>query len=236
METYKIAGITVEYDSFMEPLKGRSKKYRVDNAVPEETFRIRRDEMIDLKRRSDSTVDWGTCEYLLMGTRFYDALIDRDGMLLHASAVVLDGEAYLFSAPCGTGKSTHTSLWLDYFGKDRAYILNDDKPAIRCDTGKPVVYGTPFSGKNDIGENRCAPLKGICFLEQTEDNTISRLGDVKALASILNQTIRPTQTERMNKLLRTVEIILENTPVYKMGCNISEDAVKLSYSTMKSAK
>ena len=69
--------------------------------------------------------------YIYEGKLFYEKLIKYyNGMMIHSSAVVVDGKAYLFSAPSGTGKSTHTAFWLKKFG-DRAYILNDDKPAVR---------------------------------------------------------------------------------------------------------
>ena len=87
--------------------------------------------------------------------------------MLHASAVVVDGDAYLFSAPCGTGKSTHASLWLKYLKHKNPYILNDDKPAIRIVNDNIYVYGTPFSGKTDKNKNEKANLKGIAFLEQS---------------------------------------------------------------------
>ena len=64
-------------------------------------------------------------EYYCSAYRFYTQLVDFSGLMLHSSAVIMDGRAYLFSAPSGTGKSTHTQLWLDVFG-DRATILNDD--------------------------------------------------------------------------------------------------------------
>ena len=49
--------------------------------------------------------------YLNSGFSFYRKLLAFDGMMLHASCVVKDGYAYLFSGPCGMGKSTHTGLY-----------------------------------------------------------------------------------------------------------------------------
>ena len=66
---------------------------------------------------------------------FYD-LLKNHGFMLHASAVEVDGKAYLFSASSGTGKSTHTKLWQEYFGYDKALIINDDKPALKFEAGK----------------------------------------------------------------------------------------------------
>ena len=73
-------------------------------------------------------------------------------MLLHSSCVVYEDKAYLFSAPCGTGKSTHTQIWLKRF--PGAYILNDDKPAIRIMEDGVYAFGTPFSGKTDLNVNK----------------------------------------------------------------------------------
>ena len=81
-----------------------------------------------------------------VGEAFYARLLQYDGMLLHASCVEKDGKAYLFSAKSGTGKSTHTHLWLRAFPDSR--IINDDKPAVRRMDGTFYACGTPFSGKN----------------------------------------------------------------------------------------
>ena len=59
--------------------------------------------------------------------RIADLLAEQDVLMLHGSTVAVDGEAYLFTAPCGTGKSTHTRSWMTLFG-DRAIMVNDDKP------------------------------------------------------------------------------------------------------------
>ena len=114
--------------------------------------------------------DW---EYMLTGSDFYTALIDFDGILLHSSCVAVDGVAYAFSADSGTGKSTHTQLWLKHFG-DRAHIVNDDKPAIRFIDGKVYACGTPWSGKYDYSTPEILPLGGICFLERSKTNQIKK--------------------------------------------------------------
>ena len=40
-----------------------------------------------------------------------EELLKRDPLLLPGSTVAVDGAAYLFTAACGTGKSTHPRLW-----------------------------------------------------------------------------------------------------------------------------
>ena len=176
-------------------------------------------------------VDDDLGEYLYSGFDFYKKLLQHGGLMLHSSAVVVDGKAYLFTADSGTGKSTHTGLWLKLFG-DRAYILNDDKPAIRALEDGVFAYGTPWSGKTDMNINVKAPIAGICFLERSENNWIERVDSNTALAGILNQTIRPFEMKGMDLLLSHIEKVITNVPVFKMGCNISHEAAIMAHREM----
>lgn len=175
------------------------------------------------------------CEYLSTGGSFYRQLLKFDGMLLHASAVVVDGYAYLFSAPCGTGKSTHTKLWLRLFG-DRAYILNDDKPALRFEDGVWYAYGTPWSGKHDISANVRVPVAGICFLHQAAENTIRPFGGPKAIFSLLEQTARPAGAQLRGQLMALLDKLLTCLPVWEMGCTMALEAAEVSYNAMSQGR
>ena len=172
------------------------------------------------------------CEYMWTGEQFCNKLLEFDGFMLHASAVVYENKAYLFSAPSGTGKSTHTTLWRKVFGEDNTYILNDDKPVIRLADGKVTVYGTPWSGKTDQNKNIGVPLQGICFLERSKDNWIEPILAKDAAFGILNQTIRPADNSNMAKLLDLLDRLLQQTTVYRMGCNMDDDAAHTAYNGM----
>ncbi len=189
------------------------------------------DEFIEQKHTKFPSLNRDECEYMWTGERFCSGLLGFDGFMLHASAVVYKGKAYLFSAPSGTGKSTHTQLWCRKFGDD-AYIINDDKPVIRLTEGGMVVYGTPWSGKTDQNRNAGAALQGICFLERAQENSIQEISTAEAVYRILNQTIRPSGAADMQKLLSVLDRVLRQTKVFKMGCNISLDAVWVAYEGM----
>ena len=202
MPFYDIAGLTVR----MNNCGGRSEKqaipYLAKNQDPEQHFDI--DINVDKKRveiamREHPELNANDWEYMLTGSDFYTDLIKFNGILLHSSCVVVDGVAYAFSADSGTGKSTHTQLWLKHFG-DRAYILNDDKPAIREIDGKIYACGTPWSGKYDYSVPKVVPLAGICFLERSEDNWIKPAETSKAIFNIFSQTIRKLGTNAMEDL------------------------------------
>ena len=100
----------------------------------------------------------------------------------------MDGYAYLFSANSGTGKSTHTGLWLEHF-KDKAYIINDDKPVLKKENDSWYVYGTPWSGKYDINANKKELLGGIVFLERSKTNYLEPLQLNVSIPFFYNQTV-----------------------------------------------
>ena len=153
--------------------------------------------------------------------------------MLHASCVEYEGKAYLFSARSGTGKSTHTHLWLKYMPGSR--IINDDKPAIRCIDGVYYAYGTPWSGKTDESVNTGVPIAGIAFLSRGENN-INRISGIKALKLFMEQTVRPRDKNLMEDMLVVLNNVLTDIPIYELYCDMSEDAVKTAYLGMNAVK
>lgn len=232
---YKIADLIVQFDTKFNILNKRAEKYLCQQNEKVNFEMTITDELIKQTVKEDSTLTPELAEYMIMGTTFYKALLNYNGCFLHSSAVVIDEEAYLFSANCGTGKSTHTSLWLKYLKEKEPYILNDDKPALRIMEDGIYAYGTPFSGKHDISENTRAKLKGICFLEQATKNSIKRIEPSEAISLFFAQTLIRLSKEEMSKLLDIMDILLKEIPCYKLCCDMSEEAVRLSYETMRGA-
>lgn len=171
------------------------------------------------------------CEYLATGSNFYRQLVAFDGMMLHASCVVVEDRAYLFSAPCGTGKSTHVKLWMKLFG-ERAYVLNDDKPALRVIDGKVYAYGTPWSGKFDFSRNARVELGGIAVVKRAAENSIRRLPSDEALFALMNQTVRPSSDKIIERYLTTMQNVVETGKIFELSCNMDISAARLSYETM----
>ncbi len=229
---YSFAGLTVDMEPKLDMLRSRSKKYLTDSSLPAD-IRIRLPEKVfaDFCEENPNLTP-EECEYLLLGSAFYHHLVDHDGIMLHSSAVAYKGEAYLFSADSGTGKSTHTSLWLKEFGDD-AVIINDDKPALRIIDGKIMCCGTPFSGKHDISENRLYPVKGIAFIERAETNSICRIPPYETLPLIMQQTVRSFSERRGERFLSLLSDILTRVPVYRLRCNMDPEAAHVSLNGMK---
>lgn len=171
--------------------------------------------------------------YMDSGFLFYRELLRHNGMMLHSSAVELDGRVYLFSGNCGAGKSTHTRLWQQVFGSE-ARIINDDKPALRLIDDVWYAYGTPWCGKDGINQNRKAPVAGICFMKQADHNAIRRLSDLEAMAKIMKQTQRKFRDpENLDLMLSHLEKLVQMIPVYELENRPEPEAVHLSYETMR---
>lgn len=165
-------------------------------------------------------------EYMYTGFFFHNRLTVLGGGVLHGSALAWRGHGVIFSANSGVGKSTHAGLWLERF-EDEVTILNDDKPAIRFDGDRPVVWGTPWSGKTALNENRCAPLEAIVFLERGAENTIRRLDPVESMYRLTGQIGRPTYDEALGEqVVDFTRRLLECVPVYALTCTISREAVE----------
>lgn len=222
---YKIAGLTVLMDSFGRTAE-QAKPYLCEPAEPEIVIRSRPVTNPRCAHLSESDR-----EYLASGGSFYRQLLHFDGMMLHASAVVVDGKAYLFSADSGTGKSTHTQLWLQKFG-DRAYILNDDKPALRLRDGIWYAYGTPWSGKHDISINIGVPVAGIAMVERCEENSIAPFAGTEAILAILRQVNRPYGAAYRAQLLMLLDKLITQVPIWRLRCNMDPEAVEVSYGAM----
>ena len=114
---------------------------------------------------------------------FSQAALKYGCISIHSSAVVLGGRAFLFLGSSGTGKSTHSALWLRNFKGAR--LLNDDNPALRLEAGKVMAYGTPWSGKTPCYVNENWPVGGIVRLRQAPYNRYMECVDIEAFVNIL---------------------------------------------------
>jgi len=163
--------------------------------------------------------------------RVADALVERNTLMLHGSTVSVDGRAYLFTAPCGTGKSTHTRLWRELFGP-RAVMVNDDKPFLQITTQGVLACGSPWSGKHGLASNVCVPLQGICWLRRGAENEIRRLDAGMLTAQLLHQTHIPEEPELVQKAEDLVELLARRIPLWELRCNKEIKAAQVAYDAM----
>lgn len=171
-------------------------------------------------------------ETLALYRKVVDLLLEKAIILFHGSVIAVEEEAYLFTAPSGTGKSTHVRLWREYFG-NQAVMVNDDKPLIRLDGDKAMVYGTPWMGKHNLGNNIAYPLKAICHLQRGQTNRIAKIDFSSLYPVLLQQIQRPIEIGQMSKLLTCIDTLGQKVDFYQLFCTISTEAVQLAYKAMK---
>ncbi len=157
-------------------------------------------------------------EYLAVLRKINMKLIDYDAFLFHAAAIAVDGYGIVFTAKSGVGKSTRVQLWKDAFG-DRAKIINGDKPILRFTENQLTVYGTPWTGKEGLGENMSAPVKALCFIERGEEVSLRRIETFDFISRIFNQLIVPREEKQMDRLIYLVGRIMQEIPCYNYQCN-----------------
>ena len=158
-------------------------------------------------------------------------LLAHDTLLFHGSCIAVDGEGYLFTAPSGTGKSTHTRLWRELLGS-RAVMVNDDKPFLSVTEDGITAWGSPWCGKHGLHTNIGVPLKAICILERGQENHIHPIHPREALIPLLQQTLRPRNPRQMGHYLYLLDKLSAQIPFYRLECNMDPNAARMAYEAM----
>ena len=149
-----------------------------------------------------------------------EALLDWDTLLLHGSTVAVDGEAFLFTAECGTGKSTHTRLWRQVFG-DRAVMVNDDKPFLKVTDAGVLACGAPWSGKHGL-------------LRRGSENYIRPISPEEAMDMLTKQCAAPMAPEKQPRFRGLLEALARQCPLWEMECTKSPEAALTAHRAMAS--
>ncbi len=156
-------------------------------------------------------------------------LLDYNTLVVHGSCIAVDGVGCIFTAPSGTGKSTHASLWRQVFGS-RVTMVNDDKPFIRVDEEGVTAYGSPWDGKHRMSSNVAVPLNAICLLGRSETNHIRPIAAEEAFPVLLyKQVHQPEGGESMGKVVALLELLCKHVRFFALGCNMEPDAARVAY-------
>lgn len=238
----RLAEIPVEVSAIYPETEAFFKDYLTAGSVP--SFRVRAsaedlrfeqeqsDLLCGLENRRSVRHSGRYLETLAVCRAVSEKMIDYGILLIHGSAVAVGGEVYLFTAPSGTGKSTHAGLWRKLFG-ERAVMINDDKPFLKCTEEGVTVYGNPWNGKHRLGTNTSAPLKAVCVLTRDTRNHIEPVTAREALPALFAQCYRPRDPERAEKALTLIGRICDHAGLYRLGCNTEPEAARIAYEGMQ---
>lgn len=187
---------------------------------------ISNEEFLAEKEKSAGFSD-GYIENLCIYRKMCEQMPKWDRFLMHTAVLEYDGYGYSFLGKSGTGKSTHTGLWLKNLPS--AKILNGDKPIIGYKNGEFTVYGTPWMGKERLGYNGKSKLKTLCFLEQAKVNEISLIPKERVAERLFIQLLMPKNIDMVARTLELADLLVKTVPSYLMKCDISYEAFKTSF-------
>ena len=237
----QIAGRRVAVKCTFEQTRDFCKDYLAEDGPVDFSVQVLRDDVYAELERSKVEAELEGIPFVKFSAYDYEQsalyrklaekLLEYDTLLFHGSAISVDGEAYLFTATSGTGKSTHTGLWRQTFG-DRAVMVNDDKPLLRMVDGQVYVCGTPWNGKHGLGTKITVPLKGLCILERATENSIHPVDLQQVLPLLMQQSFRPRNPASVHLVLNLLAKLSENTGLYRLGCNMDPEAAMVAYQGM----
>ncbi len=237
--TVALAGIPIRIVCLFPETRAYFKDYLTD-AEPSFSVEISAEAIEAERRYSDEKYalepgkkPWSKryLESLALLRQIADRMPEYGVILFHGSVIAVDGKAYLFTAPSGTGKTTHTRLWTETL--PRAYILNGDKPFLKAEPdGRILASGAPWRGKEQYGRNEILPLEAICLLERDETNHIQAVSPKEALSTLLRQAYVPAGADRMIPAIGVLDRICRGVRLYRLGCNMDPEAAQVSIRAM----
>ena len=227
----KLANIVIDIQGQYSYLKEYCRDYLTEE-TPDLTIEITGEDILAEKRLAGTqNANLPYLETLAALRKIAEVIPKKNCFLMHGAVLSWKGNGYMFTAPSGTGKSTHVALWKKYLG-DSVEIISGDKPILKVDEQGICIYGTPWAGKERWQINTGVPLKGICVLQRGLSNQIRRVNPLEILPQLLQQVHYTENTVMAAKTMELLDKVLESVPIYQMRCNISEEAVKCSFACM----
>lgn len=184
----------------------------------------RREEKIFAQVKRDSAGSAIGTKLILEAMETEHFLVKDGGLILHASCVEHQGEAIVFTAPSGTGKSTQAELWKNCRS---ARIINGDRIALRIGDRGVEARGIPFAGSSNIAEPVCLPLRAIVCLAQAPQTTIDRLSGAKAFRLLWEGvSVNIWNRDDVAQCSQTVARVAQQVPIWLLACTPDESAVR----------
>ena len=236
----EIAGAVFQVHSLFESTKDYCKNYLTEkdadfsvmvfpeDLVFEQQFLDEEAKVEGLKRRKFSDP---FLERTAIQRKVADHLLKKNVVLFHGSGLALNGEGFLFTAACGTGKSTHARFWRETLG---AIAVNDDKPFLKIGTDCVTMFGAPWSGKHGLDTNAAVPLKGLCILHRGSENWIRQIPPEEAMAELHHQGCAPTGDADAPRFEALIHQLAESVPLWRMECTKDPSAAAIASAAMAS--
>ena len=236
MPVYRIAKLNIKIEPLYPETEQRLQPFAAQSGAVDFDASVTHDDVAEYFATHEDNCPPHLAEGALILTNICKTVLrDYDGCFFHSSCLMMDGEAYMFTAQSGTGKSTHTRLWRKHFG-DRVTMINDDKPIIRKIDGRFWVCSTPWMGKSEIGTNIDVPIKAIYVLKRGAENSAERVSVAGVFPQLLEATLLPKDADNMQKLLCLFDGLFSKVPLFLLRCNQDEEAAVVAFNAANPEK
>lgn len=228
MFTIQMAGLTIKINNRYKYVRRLCEEFITDSENYDFEISATEEEILKEQKSDEVPYSAAYCESLCIYRSICLRLPEYDAFLMHSAAVAVDGEAYIFTAKSGVGKTTHITSWLNCFG-GRAEVVNGDKPIIRRIGGEWLVCGTPWRGKENLGGKAMLPIKALCFLERGETNSVEDISPSEVNYRIFHQLLMPRDEKQITLFFNLLEDLLTKIPSCLLKCNTDKDAALTVY-------
>lgn len=230
MFVIKLAGVRIRIENRYPFIERQCRDYFCEDGEVDFSVSVTNDEILEEQKHGEFSE--GYCESICMYRNICEKISAYNIFLMHSSVIEVNGYAYAFTAKSGVGKSTHTALWIKHIPEAR--VLNGDKPLYRLEEdGSFTVFGTPWNGKENWGENISAPLAAICFIERGEQNSIRSATADEKVERLMHQLYLRGERTSVTRQLIMMDALVNGVPFYVLSCNISEEAARIAYEAMR---
>lgn len=188
------------------------------NLEPLHALELPNESDIEFEMKMAKTTDYNKVENVAILRKISTILLkDHNTILFHGSAICYNNFAYLFTAPSGTGKSTHVNNLKTILGDNLTYI-NDDKPFIKFNDNKIIVYGSPWCGKHNLGSNVKRELMSIVFLTRGNENKVSQIDGNLAIKPLIKQCFMLDNIVDTTTALSLISKLVNSAKFYLLQC------------------
>lgn len=232
----QLAGITFELNTIYGNIWYFCKDFLTDNEKPDFIITLSQKEIdkewerISITENNDDSLRQRSMYPILERKAFFRKIVDilssRSVLLMHGSVISNGKAAYMFTAPSGTGKTTRAHLFIE--NHPDYYILNGDKPLVKVEDDRVVVYGSPWKGKECEGVNANAPLKAIFLLVRSDHTKITELKVCDAFGFLTTQTCIPANSKQTQNMLHLIEELEGKTKIFLFESTPTKESVEMA--------
>lgn len=184
-----------------------------------------------IRKNDESITTLQSAERLLIQRKIAEALLEFDTLLMHGAVIAVNNNAYMFTARSGTGKTTQIKKWLANI--EGSIVVNGDKPFVILNEHGAYACGTPWCGKENMGNNLIVPLRSIILMKRSNENRIEKVSIKTMFPTLLEQTYQPKDTDLQRKTLALLTQLNKNVDFYTFYFDhYQKDSFKVPYETL----